>query len=120
MKEWGERMAPLRGKKVILYHKDMNYLMDSYGIVVVGYIEPKPGIPPTPKHLQSLIEAGKREGVSAVLVNTYFERRSPSFVAEKTGGRLLVLPIDVTGVPEAADYISFMDYITKTLKDGLR
>lgn len=120
MKEWDERMAPLKGKKVILYHKDMNYLMERYGIGVIGYIEPKPGIPPTPKHLQSLIETGKREGVSAVLVNTYFERRSPSFVAEKTGGRMLALPIDVLGVPEAKDYISLMDYITNALKEGLR
>lgn len=120
MKEWDERMAPLKGKKVILYHRDMNYLMERYGIGVVGYIEPKPGIPPTPKHLQSLIETGKREGVSAVLVNTYFEKRSPSFVAEKTGGRMLALPIDVLVVPEAKDYISLMDCITKTMKDGLR
>jgi zinc/manganese transport system substrate-binding protein len=120
MKEWDERMALLKGKKVILYHRDMNYLMERYGIKVIGYIEPKPGIPPTPRHLQSLIEVGKREGVSAVLVNTYFERRSPSFVAEETGGRLLVLPIDVSGVPEAGDYISLMDYIIKTIRDGLK
>ena len=120
MKEWDERMAPLKGKKVILYHKDMNYLMERYGIGVVGYIEPKPGIPPTPKHLQSLIETGKREGVSAVLVNTYFEKRSPSFVAEKTGGRMLALPIDVLGVPEASNYISLMDYITSAIKEGIR
>ncbi|MBI5633708.1 MAG: zinc ABC transporter substrate-binding protein [Nitrospirae bacterium] len=120
MKEWDERMAPLKGKKVILYHRDMNYLMERYGIGVVGYIEPKPGIPPTPKHLQSLIETGKREGISAVLVNTYFERRSPSFVAEKNGVKMLMLPIDVLGVPEVRDYISLMDYITNTLKEGLR
>ncbi|MDO8445023.1 MAG: metal ABC transporter substrate-binding protein [Deltaproteobacteria bacterium] len=120
MKEWDERMAPLKGKKVILYHRDMNYLMERYGIGVVGYIEPKPGIPPTPKHLQSLIEAGKREGVSAVLVNTYFERRSPSFVADKIGVKMLMLPIDVFGVPEARDYISLMDYVTNAVKEGLR
>lgn len=120
MKEWDKRMAPLKGKKVILYHRDMNYLMERYGIEVVGYIEPKPGIPPTPRHLQSLIETGSREGVSAILVNTYFEKRSPSFVAEKTGGRMLALPIDVLGVPEAADYISLMDYITNALKERLR
>ncbi len=120
MKEWDERMAPLKGKKVILYHRDMNYLMERYGIGVVGYIEPKPGIPPTPKHLQSLIETGKREGVSAVLVNSYFERRSPSFVAEKTGGKMLALPIDVFGIPEAKDYISLMDYVTNAMKEGLR
>lgn len=118
MKGWDERMAPLKGKKVILYHRDMNYLMEKYGIGVVGYIEPKPGIPPTPRHLQSLIETGKREGVSAVLVNTYFERRSPSFVAEKIGVKMLALPIDVLGVPEAPDYMSLIDYVTSAMKDG--
>ncbi|MDQ7038900.1 MAG: zinc ABC transporter substrate-binding protein [Aquificota bacterium] len=102
LKVWDERMKPLRGTKVIAYHSLFNYFIRRYGLVLAGTVEPKPGIPPSPRHLGTLVE--KAEGVRFILQDVYHERKSARYLSEKTGAEVLLLPHDV-GSLEGVDSI---------------
>jgi zinc/manganese transport system substrate-binding protein len=97
--EWARKMAPYRGTKVITYHDSWPYFAERFGLNVVGHVEPKPGIPPSPGHLESLIGLINREKVKAVIMEPYFSDQAPKFLAQKTGVAVLVLTPSVA--PEA-------------------
>jgi zinc/manganese transport system substrate-binding protein len=109
-KRWDAKMAPYRGRKVVTYHRSWPNFAERFGIVVVDYVEPLPGIPPTPSHTLELINTMKRENVKLILVEPYFDLRTPNLVAEKTGGKVVVLMPSVGGVKEIKDYFQLFDY----------
>lgn len=109
-KRWEEQMKPLRGLKVVTYHRSFPNLAKHFGLNVIGYIEPRPGIPPTPGHTIEVIQTMKREGAKLILVEPYFDLKTPDSIARETGGKVLVLPPSVGGVPEATDYFKLFDY----------
>ena len=88
--------------------------MDISGLNVIGYVEPKPGIPPTPSHTIELIREMKAQQIKIMLVEPYFDVKTPQAIARETGGVVLVLPPSVGGVPEAKDYIELFDYDVAT------
>ncbi|GAB6065824.1 zinc ABC transporter substrate-binding protein [Aquifex pyrophilus] len=94
LKEWNEKMKPLRGKKVIAYHHLYDYFLLRYGLILVGTIEPLPGIPPNPRHINKLLEKMKKENVKCILQDTYHEKKTARFLASRTGAVVLVLPHD--------------------------
>jgi zinc/manganese transport system substrate-binding protein len=106
---WDKRAEPLKGKHVIQYHRLFNYFTGRTGMSVIGELEPKPGIPPTSRHLEELIEANPKGSVQFVITDAYHERKSPEGVAEKLGVPWVVLPHDVQAVPEAKDIYSLYD-----------
>ena len=114
-KEWDMRLSTLKGKRVIEYHKLFEYLILSYGLSNVGTIEPKPGIPPTVRHTEELIETAKSQSVEFIFQDVYHEKRSAQFISEKTGAKYIVLPHDVGAIPEAKDVFSLFEEIVRRL-----
>lgn len=94
---WMKQAQPLRGKKIVCYHKNWPYFVSLFGIKVVGYMEPKPGLPPSPGHVASLIETMRREDVKVVLAANYFDAGKVKRVTEKTNARPVVVALSVDG-----------------------
>jgi len=109
-KRWDTAMAPYRGRKVITYHRSWPNFAKRFGLDVVDYVEPKPGIPPTPSHTLELINLMKREGIKLILVEPYFDLRTPNAIANAVGGQVVVLLPSVGGVKEVNDYFQLFDY----------
>ena len=107
---WLKKALPFRGKKVMAYHKNWAYFVDTFGLEVAGYIEPKPGIPPSAKHVQKMIKVIKDQKIGLMLVASYFEKKSPKMIENKTGIKALFLPLYVNGVAEATDNFKLVDY----------
>ena len=120
MERWQEMARALRGKKVVAYHKTWSYLARRFGFEVVGYCEPKPGIEPSPRDLQDLIETMKREKATLIIHAPVYSPRIPEFVAGQIGGKVRMLPAHVGGVPEAKDYFAFFDYLLRSLVEALQ
>jgi ABC-type Zn uptake system ZnuABC Zn-binding protein ZnuA len=102
-------MAPYKGIKVVTYHRSWANFADAFGIDVIGYVEPKPGIPPTPQHTLDVIQAMRAQGIKLIIVEPYFDSKTPNSIASQTGGTVLVLPPSVGGVPAASDYLKLFD-----------
>jgi len=109
-KGWEAKMAPYRGRKVITYHRSWPNFCDRFGLNVVDYIEPRPGIPPTPSHTLEVINTMKRENIKLILVEPYFDVRTPSSIARDTGGEVMQMMPSVGGVKEITNYFQLFDY----------
>jgi zinc/manganese transport system substrate-binding protein len=108
-KRWEQRMASYAGTKVVTYHNSWPNFAKYFKLDVVGFLEPKPGIPPTPQHNLEIINLMQREKVPLILMEVYFDRKTPDFVASKTGAKVLMLTPSVGGEPSAKDYVSLFD-----------
>jgi ABC-type Zn uptake system ZnuABC Zn-binding protein ZnuA len=120
MTRWQREAAPLKGKKVVTYHPDLIYFAERFGMVQFGTIEIRPGIDPTPAHVADLIERMRQNKVDLVVRELHYPAGLASTVAQATGARLVDLPVMVRGVPEAKDYISFVDYNIRTLVNAVK
>lgn len=109
-KVWDEKMRPYRGRKVVTYHRSWPNFTQRFGLDVVGYIEPRPGIPPSPGHIFELIQMMKREKIQAILVEPYFDLKTPASVSRQTGAPVVVLMPSVGGEKELTDYFTLFDY----------
>jgi ABC-type Zn uptake system ZnuABC Zn-binding protein ZnuA len=118
-KRWDAKMSPFKGVKIVTYHRSWANLVDRFGLNVVGYIEPKPGIPPPPRHIVDLIAEMRTQQIKVILVEPYFDLRTPESIARETGGSVLVLPPSVGGVAGVGDYIALFDYIVNQLSSAL-
>lgn len=107
--EWQAQLAPMKGLKIVTYHKNYDYFARRFGLDVVGNLEPKPGIPPSPSHVTELILRMQQDHVKLIVSEPNRERQNPEFVAEKTGARVVLLPI-MPGGEEAPDYIDLINY----------
>ncbi len=119
-KRWTAAMAPYKSTKVVTYHRSWPNFTERFGLDVIGYVEPKPGIPPSPSHTIDLIAEMKRQQVKLVLVEPYFDLKTPQSIAREVSGQVLVLTPSVGGVKEAADYIALFDYNIKLLTGALK
>jgi zinc/manganese transport system substrate-binding protein len=115
---WMKRAKPLQGQKILAYHDSWAYFTKRFGLQIAGYIEPKPGIPPSPKHIQSLIKRVKEEGISLIIMEPYFTKSSPSVIANATGAKIAVLPPSAGGTG-ADDYFALFDTILNVLLNNL-
>lgn len=107
---WDEQMKPYRGRKVITYHQSWPNFLKRFGLQVADYVEPRPGIPPSPAHVVELISLMKRQNVKLILVEPYFDLKTPQSVARETGGQVVVLMPSVGGNKDTGDYIKLFDY----------
>jgi len=107
---WLKKALPFRGLRVVAYHKNWVYFADTFGIEIAGYIEPKPGIPPSAKHVQNMIKLIKDQNIQVMLVASYFERNSPQMIEDRTGIKAVYLPVHATGIPEIHDSFQLIDY----------
>ncbi|MGD8896262.1 MAG: metal ABC transporter substrate-binding protein [Acidobacteriota bacterium] len=109
-KRWDALMAPYKGLKVVTYHRSWPNFAERFGLEVVGYVEPRPGIPPSPRHTLELIATMKQLGIKILLVEPYFDLKTPQSIARNTGARVLVMPPSVGGEEEITDYFKLFDY----------
>ena len=118
--EWHKEAEPLKGEKFVSYHEHWPYFADRFGLKYFGTIELKPGIDPTPHHIEDLIHGMKAEHVPIVVREPQFPEKVPALIARQTGAKLLKLPIMPGGVPHTATYIEMMDYIIRTMVEAAK
>jgi zinc/manganese transport system substrate-binding protein len=106
---WLKQAEPLRGLKIITYHKTWVYFCDRFGITIAGEIEEKPGIPPSQDYLESLIKKVNAEGIKVLFVDTIYPTKDGDFLAAKTGAKIVSSPIDLGGAPNTDDYFSLIN-----------
>ena len=119
-KRWLAMMAPYRGTKMVTYHRSFPNFAERFGLDIIGYIEPRPGIPPTPQHTLDLINEMKRQNVKLVLVEPYFDLKTPNAIGRDTGAQVLVMPPSVGGVKEVTDYFKLFDYDINLVVDAIK
>ena len=119
-KRWAADLAPYRGAKLVTYHRSWPNFMDRWGLDVIGYVEPKPGIPAPPSHIIQLISDMQRQGVKVIVVEPYFSLKTPDSIANRVGGKVLVLAPSVGGMEGVTDYIQLFDYNVSKLAGALR
>src|ERR1700730_12871652 len=115
---WLAEMKPYAGRKIVTYHRSWPNFAEHFHLNVVGYVEPRPGIPPSPQHTVELMQQMKRENVKVIVVEPYFDLKTPNAVARETGAQVLVLPPSVGGEKEITDYFKLFDYDISKLKQA--
>jgi zinc/manganese transport system substrate-binding protein len=113
---WLREAMPFRGRKLVCYHKNWIYFTTLFGLSVVDYVEPKPGIPPTARHVADLVQRIQDENIRVLLTANYFERRKPELIAERTGIKPVVVPMYVQGEPKVDTYFDLVDLWIGRLK----
>lgn len=113
---WMKRLAPYSGAKVATYHNSWPNLLRSLHIECIGYVEPKPGIPPSPSHTLGLIRTLKSTGTKIILVEPYFDLQTPNAIARDSGAKVVVLAPSVGGAEGIADYADLFDHIVALLE----
>jgi zinc/manganese transport system substrate-binding protein len=119
-KRWEDKMAPYRGMKLVTYHRSFPNFAERYGLSIVGYVEPRPGIPPSPSHTLDLINEMKRLEVKLILVEPYFDLKTPDAIARETGAKVLVFLPSVGGEKEVTNYFELFDYDINLLVAAIR
>lgn len=118
--EWTKLMEPYRGTKVVTYHKSFTYFLERFGLELAGTIEPKPGIEPSPSYLNALIPRLKAAGAKLVLIEPFRPRKTPEYVAQAVGAKLLLVPDAVNGNEKVKDYFSLFDYDVDQIAAALK
>jgi zinc/manganese transport system substrate-binding protein len=119
-KRWQAAMAPYKGTKVVTYHRSWPNFTEAFGLNVIGYVEPKPGIPPSPSHTLELIQEMKRQQVKVIMIEPYFDRKTPDSIARETGAQVIVLSPSVGGEKEVTDYFKLFDYNVNLVVNAIK
>jgi ABC-type Zn uptake system ZnuABC Zn-binding protein ZnuA len=117
---WLEAMTPYHGTAAVDDHPIWTYFARRFGLRIAGHLEPKPGVPPTTRHLQELIEMMKAEHVPLVLAAAYYDPRHADFVASQTGARVARMANQVGARPGTDDYVAMADYNVRQVVDALK
>jgi ABC-type Zn uptake system ZnuABC Zn-binding protein ZnuA len=120
MVEWRKKLEPFKGQQVVAYHNSWLYFGDRFGLKIDLFLEPKPGVPPTPRHLAEVILKMKEDNVHVILVDPYLDRRTAETVAAKTNATV----VDVAQFPGGikgtdGGYITLMDYLVDSVAKAL-
>src|SRR5574338_1420484 len=119
-KRWKAALAPYKGLKIVTYHRSWPNFAEEFGLDVIGYVEPKPGIPPSPAHTLDLQQEMKRQNVKIIIMEPYFDSKTPNAIARETGAKVLVMTPSVGGVKEANDYFQLFDYDINLLVNAIK
>jgi zinc/manganese transport system substrate-binding protein len=118
-KQWAGRMAPYAGTKVVTFHDSWPNLARRFGLEIVGHVEPKPGIPPSPSHTLEIVNLITTQKVPLILVEPYFDRKTPDYIAAETGSAVVVLYPSVGGTAAIKDYLGLFDADVDALTTAL-
>jgi zinc/manganese transport system substrate-binding protein len=119
-KEWAPLLAQIKGKPIIAYHTSWRYFAEYTGAKIVAFMEPKPGVPPSPSHVFEVIKTAKATGAKVVIQEPYYERKMSDLVAKQLNGTVLVEPASVGGVKGVDDYITLMKHDIAALAAALK
>lgn len=118
--EWAAKMAPYAGTKVVTFHDSWPNFAKHFKLNIVGHVEPKPGIPPSPTHTLDIINLIQAQKVPVILVEPYFDKKTPNYIAGKTGAAVVTLYPSVGGVPAIKDYFSLFDTDVDAFLAGMK
>ncbi len=107
---WLKKMLPLRGTAIVSYHKNWVYFARLFGLEEAGYVEPKPGIPPSPKHVTDLVNMMREKDIRIILAANYFDEQKIRTVAARVNAEPVIVPLYVGGVAGVDDYFQLVDY----------
>jgi len=113
--EWEGKMLQLKQKNIICFHSSWIYFTDRFGLDISGYVEPKPGIPPTPSHNAEIIRIIQQKKIKLILTDVFYSESAPKQIANATGVKVLKLPTQVYGLENIKSYIEMMDYIVNQI-----
>lgn len=120
-KSWQADLAAIKGKPVVAWHTSWRYFAEYNHMNIVAFMEPKPGVPPSPSHLYGVVQTVKRTGAKVLVMEPFYDRKLADLVSKQTGIKVLILPPSVEGVPNAVpDYISLMRYDMAQLAAAVR
>jgi ABC-type Zn uptake system ZnuABC Zn-binding protein ZnuA len=117
---WAAARAQIKGKPVIAYHTSWRYFAEYTGMNIVGFMEPKPGVPPSPSHLAEVMQVMRQTGAKVIIMEPYYDRKTADLVASRIGGTVLILPPSVGGVKGLNDYVSVMNYDITQLANAVK
>jgi len=117
--EWRKIAEPIRGMEIITYHNSWPYFAHAFGIEIVGFVEPQPGIEPTPSHTAQLISMIRARKIKIIGKEPYFSPRTPESIARQTSASVVELPPSVGGAEDAKDYFALFDALLGRLLDSL-
>lgn len=112
---WLKEGEIFRGKKMVCYHKEWDYFSRAFGIPCVEYIEPKPLIPPTPRHVAEVIDLMRREKIPVLFSTNYYDRNQVLSVAQRTGAKAVIVPSNVGGAPGIETYLDLVSLWVREL-----
>ena len=113
--EWKNKMTKAKGKPIVFFHSSWIYFADQYGIKIAGYVEPKPGIPPTPSHNAEVINLIKKTGIKMIVMENYYSDAAPNQIAQITGVKVIKVPVGLFGTEGIDSYFKMMDYIVNQI-----
>lgn len=117
---WAGDLASLKGKPIVAWHTSWRYFAEYTQVDIVGFMEPKPGVPPSPSHLAGLIQTMKQRGAKVIIMEPFYDRKTADFVASRVGGTVLVLPPSVGGAKGLDDYIAVLRYNVQQLAAAVK
>jgi zinc/manganese transport system substrate-binding protein len=117
---WKQTLAPVRGKKVLTRHRTLTYFLEWTGLQTAGELEPRPGVPPPPAHLATMVQVAKRDGVRAIVVENYYDTKSADTVARFSGAKVVQTPGDVGGERGIDTYERYIDVLVSRIAGALR
>ena len=107
---WLKKMLPLRGKPLVTYHKNWIYFLRIFGLEEAGTVEPKPGIPPSARHVADLVKTMRQRQIRIILAANYFSERKVKSISSQVGAEPVIVPLYVGGAPGVNDYLQLVDY----------
>ena len=117
---WATDLATIKAKPIVAWHTSWRYFAEYTGVNIVAFVEPKPGVPPSPSHLYTVIQTVKRTGAKALVMEPFYDRKVADLIARQTGIKVLILPPSVGGVKGVNDYIALMKYDMAQLAAAVR
>ena len=117
---WLKQAQPFRGKEMACYHKEWAYFSDRFQVDCVTFIEAKPGIPPTPGHVQEVIQLMKEKKIPVLFASNYFDRKQIQQVADRTGARAVIVPENTNGAPGVNTYFDLVNSWVSGLASGFQ
>src|SRR6266851_2726504 len=120
LQEWGAAMLPFKGQKVVAYHDSWVYFAHRFGLNIDIFLEPKPGIPPSPSHLAEVIQQMKAQHIKAIIVEPYHNRKIAEKVAAATGARVVDFAQFPGGLPDTDTYVKLIDVLVNRLAAALK
>lgn len=120
IKKWKTRAASYQGTKIVSYHNSWPNFAKAFGFNIVGFVEPKPGIPPSPAHLAELIDFMRKEKIKIIVMEPYFDTRDPEFVAQRANAKVVLLTPSVGGAPDVKNYFDLFDHNLTQLENAFK
>ena len=113
-------MLPFKGQHVVAYHDSWPYFAHRFGVAIDVFLEPKPGIPPSPSHLAEVIEQIKAQHIKGIIVEPYHDRKIAERVASATGAKVVDFAQFPGGLPETDTYVKLIDKLVGNLVAAMK